>query len=112
MEGSAVFDPPEPIIRSTDHDVERQIGNRVAQMPDCPPNAGGVGNRRSGDFPDDKQIHIAVRCGHAIGIGAEKDDLLGMELLDENLQVRSQLSGDPVDRIAGISEGILTDLGR
>jgi hypothetical protein len=53
-----------------------------------------------------------VPCGFAVGVGTEKDDLVGVELLDQDLQVRPQLVGDPVDRVAWVQEDILTDSGR
>ncbi len=64
------------------------------------------------DWSYNQQIHIAVPCGFAVGVGTEKDDLVGVELLDQDLQVRPQLVGDPVDRVAWVQEDILTDSGR
>ena len=109
MERATVCSSPLPIIGCTHHDIERKIGHRVAQMSDGPANAGGIHHRGIGDFFDDEQVHIAVRSGFTIGIGTEENDLLRVEPFYENLKVRPQLIGNPVDRVVGITENFLTN---
>ena len=46
MERVSISNPTFPIVGSTHHDIKRKIGDRVAQMPDGPANAGGIGNGR------------------------------------------------------------------
>jgi len=59
----------------------------------------------------DKKIHVAVLIGVPIGIGAEENHLLGVELFDENPQIRQEPVGNPVDRIARIPEDVFPDGG-
>jgi hypothetical protein len=81
----------------------------VTEVSESPAYAGGIGYRVALDGFDHQQVHIAVRCWLAVGIGSEEDDLLGMELIGEHLEVWAQLVCDPVDRMAWIAKHILAD---
>ena len=97
-------------LGSLEKQIEWQGKLTNKQRPPGAPDGDFVFHPSFLDRLDHEQVHIAVRSGLAVGIGTEKDDLLGMELLDEHLKVRKQLIGYAVDRVAGIPEYVLTDL--
>jgi hypothetical protein len=110
MKGRSIFQSLAEILRIAHHDVERQIGNGVTEMSNGAANAASICNGVSLDMLDNEQVYVAVGGGLAVGVGTEKDDFFGLELFDEHLEVRAQLIGDLVDRIARVSEHVLADV--
>ena len=74
MERLALFEPPCQVLRSADDQVHRERSRHL------PANLHGlvvlVPSRH-----DDEDVHVAVGVRCAVGVGAEQDDLVGLESL-------------------------------
>ena len=70
--------------------AHQEIQRKVAGPAEPGNAAAALGWRHVVSIHDHQQIHVAVSTGFAIGIGAEQDNLLRMELLGDLLGECSQ----------------------